>query len=250
MRIRCSFTLEPELHGSHQYAVDTLRQWQQQEKGRGDSNEVAQLRRNGFHRDLYLSGLFLQQLSPQLPAMLAQALVEERLQGQTLTQLLAASGVSVDSDGGAGLSEGQWTKLTSMLKTSMAAPKASTEVNLAPLQQQLEQLANRPQPAQSDSNLSGALAQLEQQQQQILAQLQQLASQGNSTPTAQPDAHVDLGSQFVALKQGQDKLMAQLKALRSQISSGSVTPTAADAEAPSLDTQLALASKVKSKGIW
>ncbi|SDJ38475.1 hypothetical protein SAMN04488540_107158 [Ferrimonas sediminum] len=249
MRIRCSFTLEPELHGSHQYAVDTLRQWQQQERGRGDSKEVAQQRRNGFHRDLYLSGLFLQQLSPQLPAMLAQALVEERLQGQTLTQLLAASGVSVDSDSGAGLSDGQWTKLTSMLKTSMAAPKASTEVNLAPLQQQLEQLVKQPQTTQPDSDLSGALAQLEQQQQQILAQLQQLASQGG-TPDAQPDSHVDFGSQFVALKQGQDKLMAQLKALRSQVSNGNAIPAGADSEVPSLDTQLALASKVKSKGIW
>ncbi|MGS0725812.1 hypothetical protein ACVBKF_06460, partial [Shewanella sp. 0m-11] len=75
MRIRFNVGLEPEIYDSHSYAIKTLRGWQQQEKARNDETDIVLQRRIQFHRDLYLSGLFLHELAPQLPSMLTQTLL-------------------------------------------------------------------------------------------------------------------------------------------------------------------------------
>lgn len=89
MRIRFNVILEPEIYDSHRFAIKSLRLWHQQEKERKDQAETVQQRRDLFHRDIYLSGLFLHKLAPQLPAMLSQTLLLEKVNCQTLAQLTA-----------------------------------------------------------------------------------------------------------------------------------------------------------------
>lgn len=221
MRIRFSVGLEPEVHDSHGYAIKALRLWQQQEKARNDEPDIVQQRRTQFHRDLYLSGLFLHELAPQLPSMLSQTLLQDKVNCQTLACQLRSAGLTL-ADEDKGLSEQQWQKLTAMLEGA-SVPQQTSKVDFSAIEQQLEQL------------------------QQGQAQLSDQLSQLPAAETAQPQA--DLATQFSQLKQGQDQLMAQIKALRSQFAQAPATATTPD-DTPSLTTQLERASRVKSKGLW
>lgn len=222
MRIRFSVGLEPEVHDSHGYAIKVLRLWQQQEKARNDEPDVVQQRRIQFHRDLYLSGLFLHELAPQLPSMLSQTLLQDKINCQTLDGQLRSVGLTLAADENKGLSEPQWQKLTAMLEGA-SVPQQTSNVDFSAIEQQLEQL------------------------QQGQAQLSDQLSQLPAAETAQPQA--DFATQLSQLKQGQDQLMAQIKALRSQFAQAPATATTPD-DTPSLTTQLERASRVKSKGLW
>lgn len=223
MRIRFNVGLEPEIHDAHSYAIKALRRWQQQEKARNDEPDIVQQRRTQFHRDLYLSGLFLHELAPQLPSMLSQTLLQDKVNCHTLACQLHSAGLALDASEDKGLSEQQWQKLTAMVERANV-PQPTSNVDFSAIEQQLEQL--------------------QQGQEQLSHQLSQLPAVAE---TAQP--HAELATQFSQLKQGQEQLMAQIKALRSQLAQTPATPAAPD-DAPSLTTQLERASRVKSKGLW
>ncbi|TKB48600.1 hypothetical protein FCL40_10575 [Ferrimonas sediminicola] len=242
MRIRCSFTLEPEQHRNHQYAVERLRQWQQQERSLDGDSQTRQARRNAFHRDLYLSGLFLHQLAPQLTSQLSARLGEADA-AAALQQCLASSGLA--RGGEAALSDDQWQRLTTMLKTAMAAPKPEVGLDLSPLTQKLAQMEHQlqrpPAPADTATDLTAIEAQLA-----LLAQGQQaLLARLDALPVAE---QADLGAPLLQLKQGQEKLLSQIKGLKGQL--GQPLPAPPEAEQPKLETQLEKASRVKAKGIW
>ncbi|MGS0681527.1 hypothetical protein ACVBIL_10225 [Shewanella sp. 125m-7] len=226
MRIRFNVGLEPEIYDSHSYAIKTLRGWQQQEKARNDETDIVLQRRIQFHRDLYLSGLFLHELAPQLPSMLTQTLLQDKVNCQTLVCQIRSAGLSLESSEDNGLSEQQWLKLTSMLEGASLPNQQSEPLNLSSIEQQLEQL--------------------QQGQEQLSKLFNNLPAVAD---TVQPHAELDLAAQFSQLKQGQDKLMAQIKSLSSQLAQ---TPASAPAndETPNLETQLERARRVKSKGLW
>ncbi|MBY5990631.1 plasmid partitioning/stability family protein [Ferrimonas balearica] len=212
MRLSCSFTLSPDQHEADAFAVQTLKAWQLAEQGRGDSAEVQRQRRNAFHRQIYLSGLFLHQLAPKLPALLAEAL-GERVSAQTLTALAEGAGVSLDSQ--SGLSEPQWQKLTALMATAPApAPNPEPGFDPAPLLAAMEALGQAP--ALGDGNAEVLMA---------------------------------LASEMEALKEGQDTALAQLSALKRQLAEQD-RPVTAPAEAGALSSQLDKARKVKEKGLW
>ncbi|WP_028110697.1 hypothetical protein [Ferrimonas futtsuensis] len=244
MRIRCSFTLEPEQHQSHSHAVERLRQWQQREKSLGGDNQAQLARRNAFHRDLYLSGLFLHQCSPQLTAQLSAHLGEPNPEA-ALQQCLTNAGLPPSGDGA--LSDGQWQQLTSMLKTAMATPKPEVTTDLRALSRQLEQVEQKlsiiPQSQASPVEpnlpaLEAQLAQLVECQQALMEKIDALP--GRSQP--------DFSPSLLQLKQGQEKLMSQLKGLKGQLTQPGTA--AAEPEPANLDSRLEKASRVKAKGIW
>lgn len=233
MRIRCSFILEPQRHTHHEFAVGHLRSWREREKLRQDATEVQQQRSSDYHRDIYLTGLYMEKLSPQLPGLIAQSFNGDSITLTRLQQLLQQVGVS-DADE-SGLSEAQWQKLTSMLKIAMAAPKSEANVDLGGIEQQLKQLS-----------LPDASPQLEQilaTQQQLL---ERLSAQPQPAATGYPS---ELERDLATLRQGQEKLLAQLKNLKVQVATAS--PTAAPAEPEeSMDTQMEKARRIKAKGLW
>ncbi|WP_108945516.1 hypothetical protein [Shewanella halifaxensis] len=248
MRIRFNVGLEPEFYDSHSYAIKCLRLWQQEEKARNDESEVVLQRRIQFHRDLYLSGLFLHELAPQLPAMLTQTLLQDRVNCQTLASQLSAAGLSLQPAGENGLSDKQWQKLTAMLEEASVSAQQAAAVDLTEVEQQLSQLQQ--QMLEGQAQLNSVLANATEN---LVTQTQAAAS---ATP-AQDSQQAEFSAQLEQLKQGQDKLMAQMKSLSSQLAQVSVGALANNsaandnsADTPSLETQLERARRVKSKGLW
>ncbi|GIU19479.1 hypothetical protein [Shewanella sp. MBTL60-007] len=234
MRIRFNVSLEPELYDSHSYAIASLRQWQQAEKERDDDSDTALVRRNRFHRNLYLSGLFLHELAPQLPSMLVQMLQQDKVNCKTLASQVRAVGLPLENANTRALTEPQWQKLTSLLE-SANLPEAPVEAlgETALISElALEQLQQQ-------------LSLLQQGQQQMLTALADLAAGAASTETGS-----DFSAHFSQLKRGQDKLMTQINTLREQVSGSAIPTTQALADSPSIETQLERASRVKSKGLW
>lgn len=120
MQIKCSFTLEPEIYEHHRDAASSLRQWKKQLQASNDNVEIARERVNNFHRQIYLSGLYLHNLAPELPLILSQNFTQN-VELKTFVNLLAAVGVTADittaapSPTEAILSEQQWQKLTGLV---------------------------------------------------------------------------------------------------------------------------------------
>ncbi|MCG9728667.1 hypothetical protein L1D44_02200 [Shewanella sp. Isolate13] len=234
MRIRFNVSLEPEIYDSHSYAIASLRQWQQAEKERDDDPDTALVRRNRFHRNLYLSGLFLHELAPQLPSMLVQMLQQDKVNCKTLASQVRAVGLPLENANTRALTEPQWQKLTSLLESTnlpehpVEAPSETAVISELALEQLQQQLSL-----------------LQQGQQQMLTALTDLSAGAASTETGS-----DFSDHFSQLKRGQDKLMSQINALREQVSASAIPTTQALADSPSIETQLERASRVKSKGLW
>ncbi|MBY6186983.1 plasmid partitioning/stability family protein [Marinobacter hydrocarbonoclasticus] len=115
MRVSCSFTLSPEGSDADAHAVQLLKRWQKAEQSRDESADVLRQRRSDFHRQIYLSGLFLHQLAPKLPALLAASL-DESPSAEQLLALAEGAGLNLRPD--AGLSPAQWQKLTTLMATA------------------------------------------------------------------------------------------------------------------------------------
>lgn len=216
MRIKCSFTLEPAIYECHRDAESSLRQWKDQLQVSNNNVEIVRERVNNFHRQIYLSGLYLHNLAPELPLMLSQNFTQE-VDSKTFFNLLTAVGVTTETT---------------------AAEPSSTEVVLSEQQwQKLTDLVNDIKTQQSQA--------VEQPFEQIINQLAALDGQQNAAAT--PDDAL-----LFTLKQNQTKALSQLKAIRSQIdklSNGGIVSAEKD-EVPDLNDQLAKASRVKAKGLW
>lgn len=191
MRISCSFTLTPDGLEADAEAVRLLKAWQQSEQAREASPEVLRQRRNEFHRQIYLSGLFLHQLAPRLPALLADALDGAR-NAEQLVALAEAAGVNLRPE--AGLSAAQWQKLSTLMAT---APT----LDPTPIIEALGAQAGAATPAEPtlDSDaLLGSVAALQAGQAQTLALLTALSDQmtARAAPVAEPEPEPALSGQL------------------------------------------------------
>ena len=248
MQIKCSFTLEPDIYEYHRDAASSLRQWKKQLQVTDDNVEILRERVNNFHRQIYLSGLYLHNLAPELPQMLSQNFTQN-VDSKKFFNLLAAAGVTADitaaepSSTEAVLSEQQWQKLTGLVNDIKTQQSQVAEQNIEQVKAQYSEPAQ--DTAQDNADLVAQLAAVAASQEQIINQLAELDGQQNVAAT--PDEAL-----LFTLQQNQTKTLAQLKAIRSQIdklSSGGMVSAEKD-EVPDLDDQLAKASRVKAKGLW
>lgn len=248
MQIKCSFTLEPDVYEYHRDAARSLRQWKKQLQVSIDNVDIARERVNLFHRQIYLSGLYLHNLAPELPQILSQNFTQD-VDSNSFFNLMAAVGVTPDiaaaepSATEAVLSEQQWQKLTGLVD---AIKTQQSEVMANQVEQVKAQYSEPTQDtAQVDVDLVAQLAVVAASQEQIITQLAALDGQQNVA--AAPDETL-----LFTLQQNQAKALTQLKAIRSQIdklSSGGIV-AAEKEEVPDLNDQLAKASRVKAKGLW
>lgn len=247
MQVRCSFTLDPDSHESHEYAIELLKRWQNQEKDRQDDSQASQQRRNRFHRDLYLSGLVMHQLAPTLPTLLPQVLTPSNLTHVNVLNIMQAAGLPYCEEQRGGLSDSQWQKLTALLQANQ--PEA---VQPQAAEDQTQQLLDGQQ-ALLDKQQT-LLQQLLDGQQQLSEQLQTLTAKAaepvDSQPTTATVDNSELSAKLAGISLTQDKLLSQLKAIRSELKQ---RPQSAQADAtpqPALDDQLSKAARVKAKGLW
>lgn len=248
MLVRCSFTLEPDSNESHEYAIELLKRWQLQEKGRQEQPDASGQRRNRFHRDLYLSGLVLHQLAPTLPTLLPQVLTTDALTPDNVLNIMQASGLPFCTSTPNGLSEQQWHKLTSLLETASTAQTTAPPVT--PVQTETAQDLGLQQ--QILEQLLEGQRQLQQSQQQLADMVQLNVSDKSDSISPAESINPALLEQLAGIAKEQEKLMGQLKALRSELKSGHLLTSTAQNDEPiaKLDDQLAKAARVKAKGIW
>ncbi|MBW3138033.1 plasmid partitioning/stability family protein [Ferrimonas balearica] len=184
MRVSCSFSLTPEGSEADARAVQLLKTWQQAEQERAESPEVQRQRRGDFHRQIYLSGLFLHQLAPRLPALLAQAL-DGDAGAEQLVALAAGAGVELRPE--PGLSAAQWQKLSTLMAT---APTLDPSPIVEALLRQQGSGAEAP----DNDALLGGLAALQAGQARTLAALTALSEQmAGMAPAAMPEAAPEPG---------------------------------------------------------
>lgn len=266
MRIQCIFNLAPELYEQHEFAVENLRSWLMSEKNRKDNQDVAQQRRSNFNRDIYLSGLYLHELSAELPALVSEQYRANEVSVKRLTQQVALfddnDRAEQEDSGNAShetvLEEGQWQKLESLLK-------AHHQSVTVPLSEQIAALSITSMVEQVAKQLSA----LQSQQQEIVDEFKLLTRLGGTEAaeglSAADSDHLTLDISLAkhkdellfAIDTNQKKLISTFNGLKKQVSglsnslrNAEVSSGEDDLETQALTAQLQRASKVKSKGLW
>ncbi|MGL6261873.1 hypothetical protein [Vibrio sp. WXL103] len=180
-KISYSIYLDPTQNQSDFYAYKLMQQWSKQQKQFAeDPNAAVQLHNQiHVHKDIYLSGLFLYQLKPELAKAMASALTQETITEQTLVAMLSAHNVlsqpkpeqqpvtELSIDASAQLA--QLTELTE--KLASVEPQATTTLDVDTL---AEQITKQQQPTVEKLNAQVAtLESLVDKQQKLIEQLLQ-----------------------------------------------------------------------------
>ncbi|MDR9826587.1 hypothetical protein RCJ22_13310 [Vibrio sp. FNV 38] len=99
-KISYSVFLDPTQNESDYFAYKIMQRWAKQQKQYAQDPAAAVQLHNQIHihKDIYLSGLFLHQLKPELAKALASALTENTLNKDTLCNLLSAHQMFTDQD--------------------------------------------------------------------------------------------------------------------------------------------------------
>lgn len=173
-KLNLTLYVNPETSEADRRAVAVLQQWYRQAKQshseRADLDMLVRL----FHRDIYMAGLFLYQLSPRLCRSLALANEEPEARIDSLLQQLEICGL--------------WqAEATAPAASADAQVSAQLEALQQWLQRTLQEQSEAPAaPASVDSSaLPEALQQQWQQQQQQMAQMQEQMQQLRQLAEAQ-----------------------------------------------------------------
>ncbi|WP_119968844.1 hypothetical protein [Shewanella japonica] len=311
MRIQCTFNLAPELHKQHSFAIDNLRAWQETEKSRGDDKDIALQRRSHFHRDIYLSGLYLYQVSADLPRLISEQYHVDSVSAARLMKQISLFD-DTESDPAIepslatshqGLEEAQWQQLEAILASHreevLKQQEASAQQELQAQQSlyqshfekmqlnttetvggleaslcgklttELQETINSADINRALTTLSEQVASVEHNNQKMLSALtQQIESMSASLPdnvlSAQDnlvpftDIQTSIETNQKAIQQSilllQQQLTSQFQAVADKLNQGlSVSGSqmgATELAESQLTSQLARASKVKSKGLW
>lgn len=147
-RLTLSLTLNPALSGADRFAIRALKQWYQQAKHSHKDEQDLQATVRKFHRDVYLSGLFLHLLHPGLASNLANLTTDGQISLSTLCHQLNSLGFP--------LHEGDAAPQELPLEDLKAALSAQTEPAMTSLLSQVQQLTALVQSQQQQlQNLSG-----------------------------------------------------------------------------------------------
>ncbi|MDO6677275.1 hypothetical protein [Shewanella sp. 4_MG-2023] len=213
MRIQCTFNLAPELHEQHRFAIENLRAWQINEKQRNDDKDISQQRRSMFHRDIYLSGLYLYQLSAELPKLVSEQYTADSVNVGRLIKQLALFDSQIDEQDQLeaqemSLAENQWQKMEQLFTAQLAVQQDKILAEQkSTFESMLEQQARKE--AEKQAEVTSAYQaekedELRQSQQQTLAQF----DRQNDLLQVSSDT---LAAQLSAMQQQQADLIAAVE---------------------------------------
>jgi hypothetical protein len=94
-RLSLLLNLNPTISKADRHAIGVLQHWYRQAKNSHSDPADLEASVKGFHRDIYLAGLFLHQLNAGLARQVANALTEPQVSLSTLLHLLNSSGFAV-----------------------------------------------------------------------------------------------------------------------------------------------------------
>jgi len=239
MRIQCTFDLFPETHEQHQFAITNLLERQKREKKQENRTEVVKERQRIFHRDIYLSGLYLSQLSADLPPLIARLYKPDTISSERMLQELNKHLAIADEEASyARLTDDQWQKLNDLL--------AQYQPENPPVTEHVTQ--------QAAPEVSEQLNVIEQQQQLLIERIEALAVTTRSEASQPADSQSN--EQLLSvIEDNQLSLMRELQSVKSQlkkITKGGLAAVTVDKEEPQvdLDVQLERAQRIKSKQLW
>lgn len=288
MRFQCSFELLPKVFESHQFAIENLVDWKNKELARHEDADTGRKRRTQFHRDIYLSGLFLHHLSDHLPKLVAEMYHPESTTIDRLIKELQC--LEKDSSATQKTSEGslegneaesitptesQWQRLEALLdhmQQSRASEQAELVTMLGQLDErqqrfsgELDHLATRADSSSVVTNMEADDVSQEKTntaidtlQHSVVAELKRLhqtlsdidASVASGTDAMNTASLNSIESNQQMLMQELTHVKRHLSKISKSIPKANMETEEVTAEKDTLDTQLERAKRVKSKGIW
>lgn len=102
-RMTFSIYMDPSALESDRYAVGVLQNWYQRARKIQDGAEEFDFSKSRFHKDIYLSGMFMYVLAPNLCKAIANALGPEQVSMTTLRHAFASCGFNLGEGEAAGL---------------------------------------------------------------------------------------------------------------------------------------------------
>lgn len=180
-KISYSIYLDPTQNQSDFYAYKLMQQWSKQQKQFAEDPSAAIELHNQIHvhKDIYLSGLFLYQLKPELAKAMASTLTQETITEQSLVAMLRAHNVvsqaksdqqpvtELSFDASAQLA--QLTELTQKLASADTKTTATLDIDTL-----AEQITKQQQPTVDKLNAQvSTLENLVDKQQKLIEQLLQ-----------------------------------------------------------------------------
>lgn len=94
-RMTFSIYMDPGALESDRYAVGVLQNWYQRARKIQDGSEEFDFSKSRFHKDIYLSGMFMYVLAPNLCKAIANALGPEQVSMTTLRHAFASCGFNL-----------------------------------------------------------------------------------------------------------------------------------------------------------
>ncbi|WP_236661855.1 hypothetical protein [Aeromonas jandaei] len=98
-RMSFSIYMDPGALESDRYAVGVLQNWYQRARKIQDGSEEFDFSKSRFHKDIYLSGMFMYVLAPNLCKAIANALGPEQVSMTTLRHAFASCGFHLGGEG-------------------------------------------------------------------------------------------------------------------------------------------------------
>lgn len=97
-RMTFSIYMDPGALESDRYAVGVLQNWYQRARKIQDGADEFDFSKSRFHKDIYLSGMFMYVLAPNLCKVIANALGPEQVSMTTLRHAFASCGFNLGED--------------------------------------------------------------------------------------------------------------------------------------------------------
>ena len=146
---------------SDRYAIGVLKNWYQRVRKMQDSPEEFDFSKSRFHKDIYLSGMFIYLVSPSLCKVLTNALGQDQVNMTTLHHVFASCGFNLGQPEGPagkhdtmGMVEEIVTRITPLLNSA-----DSQALDHEALSQQVStQVCDRLQQAEAISLIAEAIA--------------------------------------------------------------------------------------------
>ncbi|WP_234932595.1 hypothetical protein [Aeromonas veronii] len=246
-RMTFSIYMDPGALESDRYAVGVLQNWYQRARKIQEGTEEFDFSKSRFHKDIYLSGMFMYVLAPNLCKAIANALGPEQVNMTTLRHAFASCGFNL----GEVASEAQ-PVADVMIDEIVArlAPQLGQSDNTSLVDEIVSRLGEQPPAEMWDELRQGLPAALDHDQlaEAIAGKLPSAGAEQDLAPLA---SSIQLLSRQL---EEQSRLIREQHRLIQRLASAparqSVVGTEAEPLIEDLSSQVASMKKVKAKGIF
>ncbi|MCS3832883.1 hypothetical protein HNP10_001621 [Aeromonas veronii] len=246
-RMTFSIYMDPGALESDRYAVGVLQNWYQRARKIQEGTEEFDFSKSRFHKDIYLSGMFMYVLAPNLCKAIANALGPEQVSMTTLRHAFASCGFNL----GEVASEAQ-PVADVMIDEIVArlAPQLGQSDNTSLVDEIVSRLGEQQPSEMWDELRQGLPAALDHDQlaEAIAGKLPSAGAEQDLTPLA---SSIQLLSRQL---EEQSRLIREQHRLIQRLASAparqSVVGTEAEPLIEDLSSQVANMKKVKAKGIF